>query len=749
MTRSTVFFLLTSILIKPVLAQDKSNLNPDDYIGRYQSRIDTSYSIIIKKEKGKLIVQFIGQGEVPMTPIGKDRFSPNRVRPKSVMEFVRDNTGKPIRMNWIQPLPPGGLERIASPAIDSIANSSTNKLSKYIGNYRMSANRYTRAQVRIDNNQLSIQFNGEGKLFLKHESGNRFVIEDGDMRMTFDFVPNTTGKIDHINFSRTGGVVFLKSEKKFEVAPEVIYGFKRPNGFTRADTLRGKLSSLRSCYDVLFYDLNVSVNPDSKTVNGSNTIRFKTVTAFDQIQIDLFSYMRIEKILFHDQSLSFTRELNAVFIHFPEKLKPETTHEITINYSGKPQKPDGSSLAGGIYWLQDKEGNYWIETVTQGSGASLWWPCKDHQSDKPDSMRIRVSVPKELTDISNGILRKKIDLANGQTQFDWYVSYPINTYCVAMNIGSYVHLSDQLVRDHDTLQLHYYSKPYDVALGKGLFKKVKPMLSVFEKYFGKYPFGRDGFTVMESIYPMEHQSAVTFGSLFNPFNSDKYDSADMLRTMWHEVAHEWWGNNVTVKDNADLWIHEAFATYAELLAYKELYGDAAAKKNLKEQVPGNKEQIIGKYDVNDFRLGDMYPKGVLMLHTLQNVINYDSLWFGLLREIQNHFAFQTITTNDLVDYINQQTKTDYTYFFSQYLKFASIPELQLKFEKQGKDTRVKYKWKTDEPNFSMSIKVTTSEKNFEFIQPTHEWKELNLKSMKARNFKVDTEHFYVAVKVVK
>jgi len=747
MKRFVLLFSFTLIFVKPIVAQDKSGL--DEYLGKYQARIDSSSSLIVKKEKDKLILQIVGQGEVAMTNIGKDKFVLNRVRPKTVIEFVRDNSGKPIQLKWLQPIPPGGLVRIASPAADSIANLSTNELSKYVGNYQLSANRYQVAHVRIENNQLTIHFLHEGKLFLKHESGNRFVIEDGDMRMTLDFVPDATGKINHINFSRTGGVVYVKSEKAFTVTPEVIYGFNRPNGFTRADTLRGKLSPLRSCYDVLFYDLNVNVYPESKTVAGSNVIRFKALEAFNQMQIDLFSNMQIEKITFHGQPLSFTREFNAVFIHFPKKLEPAITYEITIVYSGKPQRPDGTSLAGGIFWLQDKEGNYWIETVTQGSGASLWWPCKDHLSDKPDSMRIRVAVPKGLTNISNGKLQKKSELVNGQTLYDWYVHYPINTYCVAMNIGSYVHLSDQLVRDDDTLKLHYYSKPYDVSLTKPLFKKVKPMLFVFEKYFGKYPFSRDGFTVMESIYPMEHQSAVTFGSLFNPFNSDNYDSADITRTMWHEAAHEWWGNNVTVKDYADLWIHEAFATYAEVLAYKELNGAQAEKKYLKNQIPGNKEPIIGKYDVNDFHLGDMYSKGVLMLYTLQNVINNDSLWFDLLREIQRHFAFQTITTNDLVNFINQQTKTDFTYFFNQYLKFSSIPELQLEFERQGKETHVRYKWHTDEPNFSMPIKVTTSESNYEFIRPTQEWKELFLKNMKAKNFNVDTEHFYISVKRLK
>lgn len=751
MTRFLIFFLAALFVINPISAQRKptQQLNLGEYLGRYNSRIDSTFSFIVKNDKDKLILQIVGQGETTLRNIGKDKFIPDRVRPKTIVEFVRDDTGKPIQLKWIQPLPTTGMIRITLPDIDSTARLSTHEYSKYIGNYQLSANRSRGAKVRIENNRLTIQFGSEGKLFLKHESNNRFVIEDDGMRITFDFVSNTVGKIDHINFARTGGVVFVKSNKNIASAPEVIYGFNRTSGFTRADTLRGKLSPLRSCYDVLFYDLNVSVHPESKILTGSNTIRFKAIEAFDQMQVDLFSNIRIEKISFREQPLSFTREYNAVFIHFPKKLEPATTNEITIVFSGKPQRPDGATLAGGIFWLQDKEGTDWIETVTQGSGASLWWPCKDHLSDKPDSMHLRVAVPKGLTDISNGVLRKKSELSNGQTQFDWFVSYPISTYCVVMNIGSYIHLSDQLVRNHDTLKLHYYSKPYDIAQAKRLFKKVRPMLSVFEKYFGRYPFGRDGFTVMESIYPMEHQSAVTFGSLFNPFNSDKYDSVDILRTMWHESAHEWWGNNITVKDYADLWIHEAFATYAEVLAYKELNGEQAVKEYLKDQTPDNKEPIIGKYDVNDFRLGDMYSKGVLMLYTLQNVINNDRLWFDLLRDIQTHFAFQTFSTNDLVDYINRKTKTDFTHFFNQYLNYSSIPELQVKFEKHGRETFVKYKWKTDEPNFSMPIKVTTSENGYEFIHPTQEWQELNLKGMKPKDFKIDTERFYVSIKVVK
>jgi hypothetical protein len=744
-------FTLLAALMLATLSVDAQSAAPalESYEGTYQARIDTTSQFVIRNEKGKWMLRIVGQGEVAMTKVGEDQLRPDRVRPKAIIQFVRDEQGRPKQFKWMQSVPAGKLVRVTSSSSDSAHQTTAHPLARYAGNYLFSFDRSRGAQVRLEEDHLTIRFTNEGKHVLTQERPGRFYFGDEDMRLTLDFVEQPDGKIDHINFARTGSIVFIKATQALPQSPEVVYGFLRPNGFTRADTLRGKLSALRSCYDVLFYDLDVTVVPESRTVRGTNTIRFRAVTSFDQLQVDLFSNMRIEEIMYQGRALSFTREWNAVFLRFPHQLERGSVHEITIRYAGQPQQPDGARLAGGIFWLQDKEGNPWIETVTQGAGASLWWPCKDHLSDKPDSMRIRVTVPPGLTDISNGTLRSKTVLKTGETKFEWYVRYPITTYCVAMNIGKYVPLTDRFIRDGDTLLLNYYSKPYDVAQARRLFSQVKPMLGVFERYFGKYPFSRDGLTVMESIYPMEHQGAVTFGSMFNPFNSDTYDSADILRTMWHEVAHEWWGNHVTIDDYADMWIHEAFATYAEWLAYKELQGEAAAAKYMRDQVAANREPIIGTYEVNDFRLGDMYTKGVRMLHTLQQVMQDDARWFALLRDIQQEWSSQPITTVELVNYINRKTNTDYTSFFNQYLRYASLPELQVKFEKRNKETWMSYRWKADEPGFAMPVRVTTSPNQYTFLHPRTNWQEINLHTLKPKDFKADTEHFYISVKTIK
>ncbi len=360
-------------------------------------------------------------------------------------------------------------------------------------------------------------------------------------------------------------------------------------------------------------------------------------------------------------------------------------------------------------------------------------------------MKISVTIPDDLVDISNGRLLDTVSLPGNRKRFDWFVSYPINNYNVVVNIGNYRHFSDVFVREKDTMQLHFYCMSYNLEPAKKIFGKTKELLSFLERSFGEYPFKKDGFTLMESLYPMEHQGAVSIGSINSPFWSDKIDYNESTRTMWHEAAHEWWGNNITEKDIADIWIHEAFATYAEAMLMEFFEGKAASQKLLHNQVPENKEPIIGSYGVNNFRLGDVYPKGCMMLHTLRNIIDNDSTWFDLLRGLQQQFRYQTITTEDIEGYINKTLGKDFTPFFDQYLRHAALPELQLKFKQSEDKLEVQYCWKTDVSDFNMPIKVTTTKNGLGFIYPESAWKTITLNGMKQKDFKVDTDGFLVKV----
>ncbi len=524
--------------------------------------------------------------------------------------------------------------------------------------------------------------------------------------------------------------------------------------FTKADTLRGMLTPIRTCYDVTYYNLDVKVDPETKTVSGNNIIQFKVVTDFDKMQIDLVKNMKIAKIMFGEELLPFEREHDAVFIQFPEKLKTGSIEAIQVFYSGEPQSAKRPPWDGGFVWSKDEHGNPWVAVTVQGDGAYLWWPNKEHQSDEPDSMLISVTVPQGLMNISNGRLRMKAELSNGWTRWDWFISYPINNYNVTLNIGKYAHFDDIYTNDEGgALTLDYFVMPYNLEKAKKQFQEVKPMLACFEKFFGKFPFYRDGYKMVESPHlGMEHQTAIAYGNKYR-FGYKGKGSSEIGITfdfiIIHESAHEWWGNSVTSKDIADMWIHESFGAYAEALYVECRHGYAAGLKyqNAKKQDVRNNSPIIGHYDVNHRGSGDMYPKGSLFLNTLRHVIDNDSLWFAIVLGIAEEFKYQTITTNDIVAFVNSKTGEDFSSMFDQYLKQTAIPELEISVTKKGDKVTARYRWKADVADFKMPIKVTTSKNKFEFIYPTAEWQTTELGGIHPDDFKVAEDLFYVDVKL--
>jgi hypothetical protein len=514
-------------------------------------------------------------------------------------------------------------------------------------------------------------------------------------------------------------------------------------GFTKADTLRGKLSPLRTGYDVLFYHLDVAVDMDSHSIKGSNLIRFKVMKSFKTMQVDLFANMNVDRILYKGTALAFKREYDVIVIDFPTTLVNESKEEIKIYYEGTPKTPDWSiPMNGGVLWDKDEQGNAWAQMVCQGSGASLWWPNKDHLSDEPDSMKIWITVPSQFTEISNGRLIRKTSVSNNQMRYEWEVTYPINNYNVTFNIGKYAHYRDLFITN-DTLTLDYYVMPYNLERSKRLFSEVKPMLTTLEKHFGKYPFSRDGFTLVESIYPMEHQSGVCIGKI------TEESTRGNNPLMWHESAHEWWGNSVSCSDLADMWLHEAFATYAEALIIEDKFGKKLGRQFLidsKDRVL-NIDPIVGAYNVNDifYDIEDMYSKGSLVLNTFRNVLDNDSAWFSLLRAIQIHFRYKTISSAQLISFINEKTQADYTYFFEQYLYHRALPKLEIRKRESGADLVIDYRWQCDVPTFRMPIKVTTAIDHFEFIFPTTEWKSTIIAKMQEEHFEVNENDFLISL----
>ncbi|POY38933.1 peptidase M1 [Solitalea longa] len=513
--------------------------------------------------------------------------------------------------------------------------------------------------------------------------------------------------------------------------------------FTRADTLRGTLSPERTCYDVSFYHLDIKIDPVNKSINGYNDIRFKTVKEFKRMQVDLFENMKVEKIVWNDLELKYKREFGAVFIDFPEKVKTGTTQTLRFYYSGKPIVAKRAPWDGGFVWTRDKQGDTWAGVACQGTGASLWWPNKEHQSDEPDSMMISVAVPSSLMNVSNGRLRSTVDLKNGFTQYNWFVSNPINNYDVTVNIGKYEHLKDKF----NDLDLDYYVLRENVEKAKEQFKQVKPMLACFEKRFGPYPFYEDGYKLVDAPYlGMEHQSAVAYGNKYkNGYLGNDLTGSGIGNKfdfiIIHESGHEWFGNNVTAKDIADMWIHEGFTNYSEAL-YVECefgYADYLAYENGYKHKVANDKPIIGPYGVNEEGSGDMYYKGGLMLHTIRSIVG-DDIFFDILKGIQTKFKQQTVTTEDIIDFINKKSGRDLTKVFYQYLKYTHIPLLELK-EENGD---LLYRWKADVAGFDMPIKIAQAANNWQFIYPTTSWQRLS--ATRLSEIKVAEDLFYIDIK---
>lgn len=529
--------------------------------------------------------------------------------------------------------------------------------------------------------------------------------------------------------------------------------------FTRADTLRGMLLSERSCYDVNYYHLDIAIDPAHRFIAGSTAMDFRVDSAFDRMQVDLFNNMEVEKIVLDGKTaVPYEREFNAIHVHLPNMLAKDSRHTLVVHYSGNPIVAKNPPWDGGFTWEKDSAGNPWVVVTCQGTGASLWWPNKDHQSDEPDSMLISVTVPKGLEDVSNGRLRAVTDAGGDRTRYDWFVSYPINNYDVTVNVGKFSHFSDRYSGrnsgEPDPLTLDYYVLPEHLDAARKQFgDNVKPMLEAFERYFGKYPFYRDGYKLIESPHTgMEHQTAVAYGNRYVNGYRGYSSSAVGLKfdfIIIHESAHEWWGNSITAKDVADMWIHESFGAYAEALFVEYYYGRDEALKyiNNKRQNVGNTSPIVGVYNVQNEGSPEMYDKGQLVLNTLRSVIDNDTLWFSILRGVQQTYAYRTITGDSIIHYINRRTGKNYDAFFAQYLEHAAIPQLDAYLETKDDKTSLRYCWKTDVDGFAMPVKVTLVRGRYDWIYPTTAWQSMELGNIAPEEFKVQNDLFYVNLRL--
>ena len=520
--------------------------------------------------------------------------------------------------------------------------------------------------------------------------------------------------------------------------------------YSRQDTLMGSNTPQRSWWDVQRYDVTVIPDYDSKTIQGRVTITYKVIADqhSDYLQIDLQKPMEIDSFYYNgkmyitDPARPFYNEGNHWFIPLP-KYPKGNIESLTIVYHGKPREAKMPPWDGGWVWSKDKQGRPWMSVACQGDGASLWYPCKDYWGDEPENgASLTIVVPENLVAVGNGRLKNKT-VANAKAAYTWEVTNPINAYNIIPYIGHYVNWSDTLSGEKGKLDLNYWVLDYDLQAAKKQFEQVKPMMRAFDYWFGPYPFYEDGFKLVQSPYlGMEHQSAVAYGNEFK----NGYLGNDLSKTGWglkwdyiivHEAGHEWFGNNITAQDRADMWIQEGFTDYSETLFTEYYYGKQAGNEytqGLRVNIENN-APIIADYNVNKEGSGDMYFKGSNLIHTIRQIINDDTKFREILRGLNRDFYHQTITTKQVENYISQKSGIDFSKVFDQYLRTTKIPVLEYKVSAN----KTQYRWSNTVAGFSMPVKLS----NGQWLTPTNQWQAVNLP--KDQLFGVD-KNFYITVK---
>jgi Peptidase family M1 domain len=509
--------------------------------------------------------------------------------------------------------------------------------------------------------------------------------------------------------------------------------------FTHADTLRGSFTTPgRVWWDVAFYDLHVNIHPSDSTIDGYNGIAYRVLKPSREMQIDLMTPLDVDSMVQNGRHVDYRRDGNAFFATLVRPQHVGDLDTITVYYHGRPRVARRPPWEGGFSWNRDSLGNPWVVTTDQGVGASIWWPNKDTQADEPDSQRIALTVPDPMIDVSNGRLRSVTHHPDHTTTYEWFDASPINNYAIAVAAGTYAHYSDTVNGEAGKLSLDFWPLAYHLDAAHRQWPQARSMLQCFEHWFGPYPWYKDGYKLIEVPNAgMEHQSAVAYG---NGFRNGYGGRGASLRfgfdfIIIHESAHEWFGNSITAKDQADMWVHESFANYAEGLYTECKFNskDSGAAYILSNH-PRNDSPIIPAYGVNAEGSGDMYGKGGLMLHTIRQIVNDDERWRGILHGLQSTFRHQTVMGSQIEHYISQRAGRDLSKVFDEYLRTTMIPE----FEYRLSGDTLAYRWADVVPGFDMPVKVTVTDDRYGFVYPTEAWKTTTVHLDTPERFRVDS-----------
>ena len=465
---------------------------------------------------------------------------------------------------------------------------------------------------------------------------------------------------------------------------------------TERNRLLGDLLPERTCYDVKHYMINMDIDVKKKYIKGFVDITATAMDDFTQLQVDLARKMRLNEVYFLDKTLKTTRKEDAVFVEFPRVMEGENI-TFRVEYEGKPLEAKNPPWDGGFVWEKDKKGRPYVSIACEGDGAGLWWPLKDHIADEPDDgATMTFTLPEELFCVSNGrLLDVTANQKNKTKTYTWTVNNPINNYNISVQLGHYVSIQDTMNRNGGVETLNYYVLDYHEEVATNHFKQSKDIIRFFEKYFGDFQWWDDGYKLVEVSYlGMEHQSAVTYGNNWDnwrgtrSWTSKYYGIVDGL--LFHETAHEWWGNSITASDPAHMWIHEGMAVYSEAMYIEDKLGYNVMGDFLLDKRKGirNKLPVVGPINSNYWAFGDSYVKGAWIMHTLRHVIDDDDLWFDILKSFAVKNAKSHVSTEDFLNHVIYKTRYNFQLIFYQYFYTHKPPV----FEYYQDGNKFFYRW---------------------------------------------------------
>lgn len=525
------------------------------------------------------------------------------------------------------------------------------------------------------------------------------------------------------------------------ILPSIIYGQNISHSYTKIDTLIGSNTEYRDWWDVKKYILTVEPDITSKSLQGTNEIIFNSKVV-GTMQLDLQEPMQIDKIFADNNTeLSFTKDGDIYLIDLKGHIKNySSNNKIIIKFSGKPKLANNPPWDGGWIFTNDNDNNPWVTVACEGIGASVWFPCKEYLGDKIDG-GMELSIITNQKGVGNGKLISNSSINKTKNIYTWNISNPISNYNIIPYIGNYVNFSDTYNGLKGKLTLNYWVLPSNLEKAKDHFSQVKKMLKAFEYWLGPYPFYEDGYKLVETPYlGMEHQSGIAYGNQYlNGYLGNDLSNTD-VGLNWdyiivHESGHEWFGNNITCKDLADMWIHEAFTTYTETLFTEYFYGKDKANEYIigQRNLIENEHPIIGNYGVREKGSVDMYFKGANMIHTIRQEINNDSIFRDILIGLNKEFYHQTVSSKQIENYISEKSGIDFSKVFDQYLRTTNIPTL----EYYQKGNELIYRWNYVVPEFKMNIKTSLGN-----LKPSSNWKSMRMpKNSSLYDFKVDKNYY--------